>query len=72
MSQLGITLEAVKVTFSEAVALQFGAHDDYDIIVGTWGSDFPDPSGNLRPNFAIREHRGRRCERVVVLEPRGR
>jgi peptide/nickel transport system substrate-binding protein len=51
MSQLGIDIEAVKVTFNEAVALQFGAHDDYDIIVGTWGSDFPDPSGNLRPNF---------------------
>jgi peptide/nickel transport system substrate-binding protein len=51
MSQLGIQLEPLKVTFNEAVALQFGPHDDFDIIVGTWGSDFPDPSGNLRPNF---------------------
>jgi ABC-type transport system substrate-binding protein len=34
------------------VALQFGKHDDYDLIVASWGSDFPDPSGNLRPNFA--------------------
>ena len=50
-SQLGIQLEAVKVTFNEMVALQFGPHDDFDIIVATWGSDFPDPSGNLRPNF---------------------
>ena len=40
------------MTYQEAVSLQFGAHDDYDIIVGSWGSDFPDPSGNLRPNFA--------------------
>jgi ABC-type transport system substrate-binding protein len=32
--------------------LQFGEHNDYDIIVASWGSDFPDPSGNLRPNFA--------------------
>ena len=22
------------------------------MIVGAWGSDFPDSSGNLRPNFA--------------------
>jgi len=52
MSQLGIQIEAQKVTYQEAVSLQFGPHDDYDMIVGSWGSDFPDPSGNLRPNFA--------------------
>lgn len=52
MGKLGITIEARKVTYQEAVGLQFGPHDDYDIIVGSWGSDFPDPSGNLRPNFA--------------------
>ncbi len=52
MSQLGITIEAQKVTYQEAVSLQFGDHTDYDMIVGSWGSDFPDPSGNLRPNFA--------------------
>jgi peptide/nickel transport system substrate-binding protein len=51
MAQLGISIEAQKVTYQEAIALQFGPHDDYDIIVGSWGSDFPDPSGNLRPNF---------------------
>lgn len=51
MGQLGITIEANKVTYQEAVSLQFGTHDDYDILVGSWGSDFPDPSGNLRPNF---------------------
>lgn len=51
MGQLGITIEANKITYQESVSLQFGPHDDYDIFVGSWGSDFPDPSGNLRPNF---------------------
>ena len=51
MSQLGITIEANKTTYQENVSQQFGTHDDYDIFVGSWGSDFPDPSGNLRPNF---------------------
>ena len=51
MAQLGITIEANKTTYQENIAQQFGNHDDYDIFVGSWGSDFPDPSGNLRPNF---------------------
>ena len=52
MSKIGITIKARKVTYQENVALQFGEHNDYDILVASWGSDFPDPSGNLRPNFA--------------------
>ncbi len=52
MGKLGITIKARKVTYQENVALQFGEHNDYDILVASWGSDFPDPSGNLRPNFA--------------------
>lgn len=52
MSKLGIEIKARKVTYQESVALQFGEHNDYDIIVASWGADFPDPSGNLRPNFA--------------------
>ncbi len=52
MSKIGVTIKARKVTYQESVALQFGSHDDYDLLVGSWGSDFPDPSGNLRPNFA--------------------
>jgi peptide/nickel transport system substrate-binding protein len=52
MGKIGVEIKARKVTYQEAVALQFGEHNDYDIIVGSWGSDFPDPSGNLRPNFA--------------------
>ena len=51
MGKLGIEIKARKVTYQESVALQFGPHTDYDIFVGSWGSDFPDPSGNLRPNF---------------------
>jgi peptide/nickel transport system substrate-binding protein len=52
MGKLGVEIKARKVTYQESVALQFGAHNDYDILVASWGSDFPDPSGNLRPNFA--------------------
>ena len=52
MGKLGVTIKARKITYQESVALQFGEHNDYDIIVASWGSDFPDPSGNLRPNFA--------------------
>ena len=52
MSKVGITIKARKTTYQENVALQFGPHNDYDILVASWGSDFPDPSGNLRPNFA--------------------
>jgi peptide/nickel transport system substrate-binding protein len=52
MGKLGIEIKARKVTFQESVALQFGPHTDYDILVASWGSDFPDSSGNLRPNFA--------------------
>ncbi len=52
MGKLGIEIKARKVTYQENVALQFGEHNDYDILVASWGSDFPDPSGNLRPNFA--------------------
>jgi len=51
MGKLGVTIKARKITYQESVALQFGEHNNYDIIVASWGSDFPDPSGNLRPNF---------------------
>ena len=52
MAKVGITIEAKKITYQESVSMQFGDHTDYDIFLGSWGSDFPDPSGNLRPNFA--------------------
>ncbi|MEI7744718.1 MAG: ABC transporter substrate-binding protein [Chloroflexota bacterium] len=52
MAKIGINIEARKVTYQESVSMQFGEHTDYDIFLGSWGSDFPDASGNLRPNFA--------------------
>ncbi len=52
MSQLGIHDRGPEGHLPGSRRLQFGAHDDFDMIVGSWGSDFPDPSGNLRPNFA--------------------
>jgi hypothetical protein len=48
------TTAARKVTYSESVAPQFGEHNDYDIIVASWGSDFPIPRATSRPNFASR------------------
>lgn len=52
MAKVGINIEARKVSYQESVSMQFGDHTNYDILLGSWGSDFPDPSGNLRPNFA--------------------
>lgn len=52
VSQLGHTLEIEKITFPELISRSFSGARDYDIIVTNWGSDFPDPSGNLLPNYA--------------------
>lgn len=51
---LGYSLDINKVTFQESISLAFGGARDYDIIATAWGSDFPDPSGNLLPVFASR------------------
>ncbi|MET3290198.1 UNVERIFIED_CONTAM: peptide/nickel transport system substrate-binding protein [Brevibacillus sp. OAP136] len=48
---LGINLEIEKVTGEELTTRGFGGARDYDIIANDWGSDFPDPSGNLVPIF---------------------
>ncbi|MGE5702409.1 MAG: ABC transporter substrate-binding protein, partial [Clostridia bacterium] len=48
---LGINLEIEKVTGEELTTRGFGGARDYDLIVNDWGSDFPDPSGNLLPVF---------------------
>ncbi len=50
-AELGYSLEINKVTFQEIITLAFGGARDYDIISSAWGSDFPDPSGNLLPVF---------------------
>ncbi|HEY9576297.1 MAG TPA: ABC transporter substrate-binding protein, partial [Pseudobacillus sp.] len=48
---LGIELEIEKLTGEELMTRTFGGARDYDIAVQNWGSDFPDPSGNLSPLF---------------------
>lgn len=53
-AELGYNLEINKVTFQEIITLAFGGARDYDIASGAWGSDFPDPSGNLLPVFHSR------------------
>ena len=52
--QLGYELEIQKVTFQEGITLAFGGARDYDILSNAWGSDFPDPAGNLLPVFHSR------------------
>lgn len=51
-SQLGYQLDIEKITFPELISRSFGGARDYDIIITNWGSDFPDPAGNLLPNYA--------------------
>lgn len=48
---LGISLEIEKVSEEELTSLQFGGDRKYDIILGRWGADFPDPAGNIVPIF---------------------
>ena len=42
------------------------------MIVGSWGSDFPDPSGNLRPNFASENIVAGGANASAYTQPRGR
>ncbi len=53
-AELGYELEINKVTFQESISLAFSGARDYDILPIPWGSDFPDPSGNLLPVFHSR------------------
>lgn len=53
-AELGYQLEINKVTYQENITLAFGGARDYDIIATAWGSDFPDPAGNLLPVFHSR------------------
>lgn len=48
---LGINLEIEKVTTEEANTRAFSGERDYDLMMQTWGADFPDPVGNLQPVF---------------------
>lgn len=57
LSQIGIEVEVVSVTSDELYSYQFGnildkdGVRDYDMLVATWGADYPDPSGNLYPLY---------------------
>lgn len=57
LSQIGIDVEVVSVTSDELYSYQFGnildkdGVRDYDMLVATWGADYPDPSGNLYPLY---------------------
>lgn len=53
-AELGVELEIQKVPYQETITLFFGGARDYDIAVSAWGSDFPDPSGNMLPVFHSR------------------
>jgi len=48
---LGIELKIEMVTRKELTARSLGGTRDYDLIVYQWGSDMPDPLGNLLPLF---------------------
>lgn len=48
---LGINLEIEKVTTEEANTRAFSGERDYDLMMQTWGADFPDAVGNLQPVF---------------------
>jgi peptide/nickel transport system substrate-binding protein len=54
VAELGYNLEINKVTYQEIISISFSGARDYDIASGAWGSDFPDPSGNLLPVFHSR------------------
>jgi peptide/nickel transport system substrate-binding protein len=51
--QIGLDLRPEKVTATDKISREFsGTEDrDYDMSVTQWGSDFPDPSGNLEFPF---------------------
>lgn len=49
LKELGIELAVEKVTDEELTSRQFSGKRDYDIIMGGWGSDYPDPAANVYP-----------------------
>jgi peptide/nickel transport system substrate-binding protein len=50
-AELGIQFKVEKKTWPEILALVNANERTYDILIGVWWSDFPDPAGNLLPNF---------------------
>jgi peptide/nickel transport system substrate-binding protein len=56
LKPLNITVNIQKLTSSEYFPYQFGGKikegkRDYDVLLGGWVSDFPDPAGTLTPMF---------------------
>ncbi len=59
LKKLNIEIEVVPVTGDEFFSYQFGnqmvnGKRTYDMMVATWGADYPDPAGNLDPLYASR------------------
>lgn len=60
LKEIGIEVDVVGVTSDELYSYQFGnvldenGVRDYDMLVATWGADYPDPAANLDPLYTIR------------------
>ena len=58
LKAININVEVISVTMDEFFSYMFGEEfdaygvRDYDMMVAPWGSDYPDPSGNLDPLYA--------------------
>jgi peptide/nickel transport system substrate-binding protein len=46
---IGVELEIEKLSNEELTSRQFSGKRDYDVILGGWGSDYPDPAANVQP-----------------------
>jgi peptide/nickel transport system substrate-binding protein len=46
---IGVELEIEKLSNEELTSRQFSGKRDYDLILGGWGSDYPDPAANVQP-----------------------
>jgi peptide/nickel transport system substrate-binding protein len=49
LKRIGIELEIEKVSEQELTTRQFSGKRDYDMVMGGWGADFPDPAANVQP-----------------------
>ena len=52
-AQIGLDLSPEKLDLPDKIAQEFAGTEDraYDLSVAQWGSDIPDPAGNLLVNF---------------------
>lgn len=59
LAEIGINVNVKGVTSDELYSYQFGnildkdGVRDYDMLVATWGADYPDPAANLDPLYTI-------------------